>query len=84
MSKREVSVVTEQPLTDERAQILKNTFLVAVSTCMDHGFSPLQVGAMMAGISARVLHTAGNPGAVDSVVHQLRKAAADAGHVGMQ
>ena len=58
--------------------------LVMVSDLIDDGFSPLQIGAMMAGISARILHTAGNATAVAVVVAQLRKAAADAGHVSMQ
>lgn len=74
----------EQPLTDERCQMMRDIILCTVSGLMDDGFSPLQIGAMMAGISARVLNTAGNPGAIDAVVDQLRKTAADAGHVGMQ
>lgn len=76
--------MTEQPLTDERAQMMRDILLGAVSGLMDEGFSALQIGAMMAGISAKVLHTAGDPGAVDAVVDQLRKTAADAGHVGRQ
>ncbi len=58
--------------------------LCTASGLMDDGFTPVQIAAMMAGISARMLHTAGHPGAVDAVVDQLRKTAADAGHVGMQ
>ncbi len=76
--------MTAQPLTDERCQMMKEVILCAVSGLMDDGFSPAQIAAMMTGISARMLRTAGHPGAIDAVVDHLRKTAADAGHVGMQ
>ena len=74
----------EQPLTDERCQVMREIMLCTASGLMDDGFTPVQIAAMMAGISARMLRTAGHPGAVDAVVDHLRKTAADAGHVGMQ
>jgi hypothetical protein len=62
--------------------MMREIILCTASGLMDDGFSPVQIAAMMAGISARMLHTAGHPGAIDAVVDQLRKAAADSGLVG--
>lgn len=76
--------MTEQPLTDERAQMMRDQMMATVSSFMDEGFSPIQIGTMMAALSARILHKAGNAGSVDAVVNQLRKTAAATGHVGMQ